>query len=325
MGEQQRMRLVAITAFGGPERLTLMERPRPVPGPTEVLIRVQAAGVGLWDVKVRRGLVGARPFPFALGWESAGVIERVGASVTGFAAGDAVYSYVPQAGHYAEYVAAPASLVARRPNSIDATHAAAMPISGLTAHQAITEDLGLRAGETVLITAAAGGTGTLAVQIATSQGAYVIATASARNHRYLRELGADEVIDYTTTDFVQAARAAHPAGVDAVLDCIGGETTRRSLDALRDGGRLAHLTEAADLPLSRGITARLVYGRPDAHRLATLTRMVNAGQLAVHLDRVLPLEEARQAHELVEAGHVRGRVVLTINGGAPRRDSGLEA
>ncbi|MBO0783495.1 MAG: NADP-dependent oxidoreductase, partial [Ktedonobacteraceae bacterium] len=254
------MHVVAITAFGGPERLTLMEMPRPVPGPGEVLIRVQAAGVGLWDVKVRRGQMGGHSFPLVLGWESAGAIERVGANVTGFAVGDAVYGYIRQVGHYAEYVLAPASLVARRPASIDATHAAAIPISGLTAHQAITEDLGLRAGETVLITAAAGGTGTLAVQIATSLGAYVIATASARNHHYLRALGAQEVIDYTTTDFVQAVRATHPAGVDAVLDCVGGETTLRSLAALRDGGHLAHLTEAADLPLERAITARPVYG-----------------------------------------------------------------
>lgn len=321
MSEQQSMRVVAITAFGGPERLTLMEMPKPVPGPGEVLIRVQATGVGLWDVKVRRGQVGERPFPLVLGWESAGTIERVGTNVTGFAMGEAVYGYVRQVGHYAEYVAAPASLVARRPNTIDATHAAAIPISGLTAHQAITEDLGLRAGETVLITAAAGGTGTLAVQIATSLGAYVIATASARNHHYLRELGAQEVIDYTATDFVQAVRVAHPAGVDAVLDCVGGETTRRSLGALRDGGHLAHLTEAAALPLSRGITARPVYGRPDAHRLAVLTRMVDAGQLSVHLDRTLPLEEARQVHELVEAGHMRGKIVLAINRGEPSRDS----
>ncbi|MBV9230774.1 MAG: NADP-dependent oxidoreductase, partial [Chloroflexi bacterium] len=254
-------------------------------------------------------------FPLVLGWESAGTIERVGTSVTGFAVGDAVYGYVRQVGHYAEYVVAPASLVARRPNALDAAQAAALPISGLTAHQAITEDLELRAGETVLITAAAGGTGTFAVQIAANLGAYVIATASARNHQYLRELGAQEVIDYTTTDFVQAVRAAHPAGVDAVLDCIGGETTRRSLDALRNGGRLAHLTEAAALPLGRAITTRPVYGHPDAHRLAALARMVDAGQLSVHLERTLPLEEARQAHELVEAGHVRGKIVLTIDGG----------
>jgi NADPH:quinone reductase-like Zn-dependent oxidoreductase len=252
MSEQQNMRVVAILAFGGPERLTLMEMPKPVPGPDEVLIRVQAAGVGLWDVKVRRGQVGDLSFPLVLGWESAGTIERVGTGVACFAAGEAVYGYVRQVGHYAEYVAAPASLVARRPNSIDAAHAAAIPISGLTAHQAITEDLELRAGETVLITAAAGGTGTFAVQIAASLGAYVVATASAQNHHYLRELGAQEVIDYTTTDFVRAVRAAHPAGVDA-------------------------------------------------------------GQLAVHLERTLPLEEARQAHELLEAGHVRGKIILTIN------------
>jgi NADPH:quinone reductase-like Zn-dependent oxidoreductase len=261
------------------------------------------------------GQVGDHPFPLVLGWESAGIIERIGARVIGFTAGEAVYCYAPQVGHYAEYVAVPASLVAQRPNSIDAAQAAAIPISGLTAHQSITEELGLRAGETVLITAAAGGTGTFAVQIAARLGAYVIATASARNHQYLRELGAHEVIDYTTTDFVQAVRAAHPAGVDAVLDCIGGETVIRSLDALRDGGRLAYIAEAAELPLSRGITARMVYGRPDAQRLMKLTQMVDARQLSVHVERTLPLEEARQAHELVEDRHVRGKIVLTTSNG----------
>lgn len=313
MTEKQRMRAVVMTAFGGPERLTLLRMPRPIPGPDEVLMRVQAAGVGLWDVKVRRGQVGDRAFPCILGWESAGIIAHIGANVTDFTVGDAVYCYVPHVGHYAEYVAAPAHLVARRPSSIDGTHAAAIPVNGLTAHQSITDELGLRAGETVLITAAAGATGSFAVQIAAHLGAHVIATASARNHEYLRELGASKVIDYTTTDFVQAVRAVHPAGVDAVLDCIGSETVVRSLGALRDGGRLAYIAEAADLPLSRGITERFVYGRPDAQRLATLTQMVDAGKLSVSLDRTLPLEAARQAHELVEEGHVRGKIVLTID------------
>lgn len=239
MKEKQRMRAIAITAFGGPDRLLLLGMPKPLPGPDEVLIRVHAAGVGLWDAKVRRGQVGERSFPFILGWESAGIIEQTGASVTGLQVGDAVYCYVRQVGHYAEYVAAPANLVARKPGTIDAAHAAAIPISGLTAHQALTEELGLQAGETVLITAAAGGVGSFAVQIAAQLGAHVIATASARNHAYLRELGARSVIDYTTTDFCQAVHALHSTGVDAILDCVGGETVIRSLQALRDGGRLA--------------------------------------------------------------------------------------
>jgi NADPH:quinone reductase-like Zn-dependent oxidoreductase len=312
MTEKKNMRVIAIAAFGGPDRLTLMQIPIPIPGPDEVLIRVQAAGVGLWDVKVRRGQVGERSFPFVLGWESAGIVVQTGANVTSLQVGDAIYCYVQQVGHYAEYIAAPANLVARKPGTIDAAHAAGIPISGLTAHQALTEALGLQAGETVLITAAAGGVGSFAVQIATQLGAQVIATASVLNHAYLRELGARWVIDYTTTDFVQAVHALHPAGVDAVLDCIGGETVIRSLQALRDRGRLAYIAEAADLSLERGITAHLVYGRPDAQRLTTLAQMVDAGQLTVHLDRTLSLEAAKEAHELVEEGHVRGKMVLTI-------------
>ncbi len=147
--------------------------PRPIPGPDEVLIRVQTAGVGLWDVKVRRGQGRDRSFPLILGWESAGIIEQTGAQVTGLQVGDAVSCYVPHVGHYAESIAAPALLVARRPSTIDATHAAAIPMSGLTAHQALTEELSLHAGETVLITTAAGGVGSFAVQIAACLGAHV--------------------------------------------------------------------------------------------------------------------------------------------------------
>ncbi len=313
MIEKNSMRVIAITAFGGVDRLTLMQMPIPIPGPEDVLIRVHAAGVGLWDTKVRRGQVGEQAFPYVLGWESAGTVSQIGANVTDFTVGDAVYCYVPQVGHYAEYVAAPANLVARRPGTIDAAHAAGIPVSGLTAHQSITEELRLQAGEVVLITAAAGGVGSLAVQIAAQLGAHVIATASARNHAYLRELGADTVIDYTTTDFVQAVRALHPAGVDAALDCVGGESAIHSLQTLRDGGRLAYIAEVEDLQVERGITAQLVYGRPDAPRLTTLAQMVDAGQLSIHLDRTLPLAAAKQAHELVEKGHVRGKVVLTMD------------
>ncbi|QBD83466.1 NADP-dependent oxidoreductase [Ktedonosporobacter rubrisoli] len=306
------MQAIVINAFGGPEQLVLQEVPRPEPGPDEVLIRVEAAGIGPWDIKVRESLVGERQFPFILGWESAGIIEQVGADVRDFAVGDAVYCYVREVGHYAEYIAVPAKLVARRPRTLDAAHAAAIPVSGITAHQAITEDLKLQAGETVLITAAAGGTGTFAVQIAASLGAHVIASASARNHAYLRELGAHEVIDYALSDVVEAVHTAHPLGVDAVLDCRGGEGVISNLSALRAGGRMAFITEAPEFLPSRGISAHMVIGRPDAQRLAVLAHMVDEKQLAVHLERAFPLAQAREAHELVETGHVRGKVVLTL-------------
>lgn len=313
MIEKNSMRAIVITAFGGADGLTLMQMPIPIPGPDDVLIHVQAAGVGLWDIKVRRGEVENQSLPLILGWESAGTIVQRGTNVHDIAVGDAVYCYANQVGHYAEYIAVPANLVAKRPGSIDATHAAGIPISGLTAHQSITEELDLQAGETVLITAAAGGVGSFAVQIAAQLGAHVIAISSARNHSYLRELGASSVIDYTTTDVVQAVHALHPTGVDATLDCVGGKSVILSLETLRDGGRLGYIAEAADVSLSRGITAKFVYGRPDAQRLTALAQMVDAKQLKIHLDRIIPLEDAKQAHELVEDGHVRGKVVLTTD------------
>lgn len=310
------MQAIAITAFGGPERLTLMDHPVPSVGRYDILIRVQGAGVGLWDVKVRQGTVtleGQR-FPLILGWESAGIIEQVGTDVTGLTVGTSVIcsTYQVGIGHYAQYVAVPADLVALAPSSLDALHAAALPINGLTAYQALMEELHLQPGETLLITGAAGGTGTLAVQLAAHLGAQVIAMASSTNHPYLQELGASELIDYTRSDFATSVRAVHPAGIDAVLDCVGGETAARSLEAVRDGGRLVSIVDLEQVKPTRHIRTHLLYFRPDGKQLAELTRRVDAGQLTVHLDQVFPLKEARLAHERLEERHHRGKIILSL-------------
>lgn len=316
MTEEKHMQAIAITASGGPEHLTLMHLPVPTLGPDEVLIRVQAAGVGLWDVKVRQGTVTitGQQFPLILGWESAGVIEQVGSNVTGLRVGDAVTSYTYQAGigHYAQYIAVPATLVAAAPTFVDALHAAALPVNGLTAYQTLTEMLALRAGETILITAASGGTGTFAVQLAARLGAHVIAVASAHNHSYLRELGASELIDYTQTDMVTAVRAAHSEGIDAALDCVGGKTAASSLETLRDGGRMISIVDLEQVKPRQGVSAQLFYVRPDGKQLGELARLVDAGHLSVHLDQVFPLEEARQAHQQLEGRHNRGKIVLSV-------------
>ncbi len=312
------MRAIAINEFGGLDSLTLMDLPVSDIAPDEVLVRVQAVGVGAWDEKVSLntwGLALRRPrsFPLIIGWESSGIVERVGADVTHLREGDEVYSYVPHTGHFAEYVALPAALVALKPTSVDFIHAAAVPVAGLTAHQCLVDDLGLKPGEKVLITGAAGGTGSFAVQIAASMGVHVIATGSEPNHAYLQKLGAHEVVDYRHADFVKSIRAHHPDGIDAVLDCAGGETLQRSVDALHDNGRLVYIAERAPhLRLPRGIQAEFIHAKPNTDRLTVLARMIDDRRLTVQVQEVLPLEQAAHALKRVKAGHVRGKIVLMI-------------
>lgn len=317
MDKEQRMQAIAITAFGNAERLTLMDLPLPTCGPDQVLMKVQAAGVGLWDVKVRQGSVrlDGQRFPLILGWESAGRIVQTGTAVRGWKVGTPVIcaTYQVGIGHYASYVAVPAPLIAPAPSSLDAVHAGALPINGLTAYQAIYEQLKIQSGETLLITGASGGTGTFAVQLAARRGAHVIVSASSRNHPYLRQLGASELIDYTSTDVVSAIRASHPSGIDAVLDCVGGETAANSVQAIRDGGRLVSIVDLEQVTPTRQIDTHVLYFRPDGQQLAELARFVDDGQLTVHLDRVFPLEEARQAHERMETRHHQGKIVLSVS------------
>lgn len=316
MDKGQHMRAIAITAFGGPERLILMNLPVPVCASDEVLVKVQAAGIGMWDVKVRQGLVtlDGQQFPLVLGWESAGIVEQVGSRVTEVAVGSRVIcaTYQVGIGHYAQYVAVPANLIAPAPSSLDALNAAALPVNGLTAYQAINELLQLQKGETLLITGAAGGTGLFAVQLAAHLGAHVIVTARSVNHSVLQKLGASELIDYTRTDFADTIRTAHPAGIDAVLDCIGGETAARSLDVLRDSGRFVTIVDLNQVRPARQIEPQLLYFRPDGQQLTKLTRLVDQGQLIVQLDQVFPLEQARQAQERLETRHHQGKIVLSL-------------
>lgn len=320
MNQSQHMHAIAITAFGGPDRLTLVDLPVPPCGPDQVLITVQAAGVGMWDVKMRQGLftLEGQAFPLVLGWESAGIIQEVGAEVTGrgLGVGTRVICATEQSGmgHYAQAVAVPADLVAPAPSSLDARHAAALPVNGLTAYQAIYERLQIQSGETLLITGAAGGTGTFAVQLAAQVGAHVLVTARSQNHPYLQQLGATELIDYAQTDVTQAIHARHPEGIDAVLDCVGGETAASSLEVVRDGGRLVTIVDLEQVRPTRHIDTQILYVRPDGWQLGELTKRVDQGQLTVHLDQVFPLEQAKEAHERLETRHHQGKIVLSIEG-----------
>ncbi len=316
------MRAIAITEYGGPDRLHVAEMPEPIVGPDSVLIAVRAAGVNPVDAGIRRGgLVERIPcfLPLIPGWDAAGVVEQVGPAVEEFAPGDEVYGYLRKDfirdGTYAELVAARSFHFAPRPRTLSFEEAGAVPLAGLTALQMMRDALVLQGGERILIHAASGGVGGFAVQIAKAGGAHVIATGSPSNHDYLRELGADEVIDYHEQDFVEVVRAAHPDGIEAVADIVGGETQERSVEVLQEGrGRLASIITPPDREAfaARGIAAHYVFVRPDRVGLQTLATMADAGELRVHLSEVLPLEEARRAHEQIESRHTRGKIVLTV-------------
>ncbi|MEU0470019.1 NADP-dependent oxidoreductase [Amycolatopsis sp. NPDC006131] len=281
------MKAVDVRAVGGPEVLEFVDAPRPVPGPGEVLVRVHAVGVNAADWKLRRGLVegfGIVP-PFRLGLDFSGVVEETGEEVFGLV--------MSRWGAYAEYVAVPRDALAPKPAALDHVDAAALPTAVLTASQALAD---VRAGQRVLIHAAAGGVGHVAVQVAKARGAHVIGTARAVNHEFLRALGADELIDHTAVDFTTAV-----SDVDVVFDLVGGEYGSRSLRVLNPGGVLIDAQGDDGADDSR---YRRFHVQPSAAELA------RAADVRVHVSQVLPLADAAKAHELSESGRVRGKIVL---------------
>ncbi|MFD9794928.1 NADP-dependent oxidoreductase [Streptomyces sp. NPDC059070] len=315
------MRAVTQTAFGGPEVLHLTQVPRPVPLPTEVLVRVVSAGVNPVDVKTREGggMAGVlgEP-PFVLGWDVSGVVEEVGFGVHTLSVGDEVYGmpwFPREAGGYAEYVTAPARQFARKPGSLGHDAAAAVPLAALTAWQILVDTADVRPGQRVLVHAAAGGVGHFAVQFAKHLGAHVIATASAGKHDWLRELGADEVIDYTTARFEEKL-----SGVDVVVDLVGDgidDTSTRSLAVLRPGGLLVAVPsgvspELAERAAGAGVRAVPYLVEPDGTALATLAGLIDAGAVKVEVAGVLPLERVAEAHRQVASGRTRGKIVLRV-------------
>jgi NADPH:quinone reductase-like Zn-dependent oxidoreductase len=312
-----RMRAVVQESAGGPEVLTWTEVDRPEPGATEVLVRVHAAGVNPTDWKSRAsGRLLGDP-PAILGWDVSGVVEAVGLGVTLFRPGDEVFGmprFPHKAGGYSEYVTAPSRHFAGKPAGIDHVHAAGLPLAALTARQVLVDTANVRPGQRVLIHAAAGGVGHLAVQIAKDLGAYVIGTASRPKHAFLSELGADELIDYTEEDFAEVVR-----DVDLVIDAIGGDYGSRSLRTLRDGGTLVHLAAEPDADLlrragERGIWAAGVLVEPDHGGMVAIAELVESGRLRVEIDTVLPLDQAAKAHEIGETGRTTGKIVLAVAG-----------
>ena len=314
------MRAIAEDEFNGPT--SLQDLPVPEIGADEVLIRVRAAGVNPFDWKVADGALKdemEHRFPLILGFDAAGVVERVGAGVTGFAEGDEVYGYLSKpvigGGTYAEYVSAPATIVARKPESIGFAEAAALPMPGLTAMD-LVDAVDPKDGESVLIVGATGGVGSYAIQLASRRGARVIATARRENEAFARELGAAEVIDHSRGDLVDAVRAAYPHGIEAVIDVVSDrEALGRIAGLVKKGGRLASSVYAADVRglAERGVEATNIGAQADTRRLEELSRMVDAGELSVRLERTFSLEEAPKALEQSRTGHVRGKIVLLVD------------
>lgn len=309
----QTMKAVRIHEWGGPEVMRYEDAPVPVPAEGDVLVRVHAASINPVDWKVRHGYLKDKlphKMPLVLGWDVSGVVAAVGAGVTAFKPGDAVYSRpdISRDGTYAEYVAVRASELAPKPASLDHVHAAAVPLAALTAWQAMLENAGLQAGQTVLIHAAAGGVGSFAVQLAKWKGAKVIATASAANHDHVRGLGADVVVDYRSQRFEDAGP------VDVVFDTMGGETQERSWSVLKPGGALVSIVapppqEAGD---KVGARALFTFIQPNADQLRQIGGLIDAGTVKVHVEARYPLSQAAEALERVRQGHTRGKVVLDV-------------
>jgi len=308
------VRAVRIHGYGGPEVLTLEEIPRPRRVGEAILVKVCAAAINPVDWKLRAGkIVGYLDYvlPLTLGWDFSGIIEEAGEGESDFKIGDLVYGLrnIGSDGSYAEYILTKPSEIASKPASLSHVQAAVVPLAALTAWQALFEVGRLNAGQTALIHAGAGGVGTFAVQLAKWKGARVIATASARNAKFLRELGADEVIDYTVTKFEKAC-----SEVDLVLDSVGADTVTRSWQVLKQDGILISITM---IPSAReaqryGVRAEFVFVHPDRRQLSALGNLLNSGKIRPIIERVYSLQEIPMAHEQVQLGHVRGKLAVQI-------------
>jgi NADPH:quinone reductase-like Zn-dependent oxidoreductase len=297
------MQAVVVHETGGPEVLSLEEAERPEPAEGEVLIRVYAASVNPVDWKYRRGFA-PRELPAVLGQDVSGIVEV--SRAPSYAVGDDVFGIAPSGG-YAELASTPAELIAKKPDGVSHEQAAAIPVAGLTAWQALFDRARLERGQTALVAGAAGGVGHFAVQFAKREGARVIGTGSSRNRDFVLGLGADEYLDYTEQDVRTSV-----SGVDVAFDTVGGEVTEALLPTVREGGILVTIAAAPpeQLAQERGVRAELLVMSPNSEQLAGIADLVAAGDVRVEIAERLPLSEVRRAHELSESGHTRGKIIL---------------
>lgn len=308
------MKTVRIHEYGNENVLKYEDAPMPEIQDDDLLIKVYAAGVNPLDWKVREGyLKEVLPveFPLTLGWDVSGVVETVGSKVTNFQVGDAVYSCSNAArnGAYAEYIAVNSREVALKPKSIDHNHSAAIPLAGLTAWQGLFEVANLAPGQRVLIHAAAGGVGSYAVQLAKTKGAYVIGTASAGKQEFLRELGVDEALDYTSVNFADKVK-----DIDVVFDSIGGDTLERSWQVLKPGGFLVSIAEmpSEEKANAHNVRSSVFVIQPNAEQLSEIADLVDQGKIQTYLEEAFPLQQAKDAHLRSQTGRVRGKIVLQV-------------
>ena len=305
------MKAAQVLQFGPPSVITQVALPRPEPTAGQLLVRVKAAGVGNWDALVREGRLPNEHLPLILGYELAGIVEAIGTEVSGFKPGDEVYGATNEqlTGAYAEYALPSARMIAQKPKTLNFIQAASSPIGTVTAWQMLFDYAHAAAGQTVLIHGAAGNVGAYAVQLAKLSDLHVVATAASADLDYVRGLGAEKVLDYEAEQLEDSLN-----GVDIVLDTVGGETQERSLRVLKPGGILVSvvspLPEAAQKRY--GIRAAYFYVDVTTARLNEISRLFDNGKLATNVGSVLPLEQARTAHEMLGQPHKRGKIVLSI-------------
>ena len=307
------MKAVLINKYGGIDELKYEEVPVPNINPDDVLVKIYATSINPVDYKVRQGhdKFGKRSFPAILGWDVSGVIEKIGNEVHDYKAGDEVYGRpdVIRNGTYAEYVAVRAKEISFKPQKLDHLNSAAIPLAGLTAWQGIFTHGKLQAGQKVLIHGASGGVGTFAVQLARWKGAYVIGTSSADNIDFLKELGADEVIDYENEKFEEKLK-----DIDLVFDTRGGETQKKSLEVLKQGGILVSTVgiQYADDAKAKGIQAIAYMAQSTSADLKQLADLADAGTIKPIITQTLPLTEIKKAHQIIEQGHVKGKIAIEV-------------
>jgi NADPH:quinone reductase-like Zn-dependent oxidoreductase len=304
------MKAIVINEYGNEDVVNYTNVECPEPTANEVLVKVHVAGVNPVDWKIRNG-AGERfglKLPIMLGGEIAGTVEKIAGDVRDFKEGNAVYGIITSGG-FAEYAIAKKGDIVSKPQSLDFQNAAAIPLGALTAWQAIFDLANLGSGQRIFITGASGGVGSLAVQLAKAKGAYVIGMASGRNEDFVRDLGADEFVDYTKQNFEEVVK-----DVDVVFDTVGGDTFERAFQTLKKGGFLVTSVEFPSEEKARefGIKAARVYCKPNAEELTAISELVDEGRLKAHVSTVLPLAEVKKALQLSEGGHTRGKIVLQV-------------
>lgn len=314
------MRAIVLNKFGSAKELQITNIDTPVPHDGQVLIKIVAAGINPVDTKVRAGTSGMSKriqLPAILGWDISGIVEKAGKEITKFKPGDEVFGCIgfPGLGKaYAEFAVSSPDYLAPKPRNISFEEAAAVPIAGLTAYQAINEQLEVRSGQRILVQAAAGGVGHLAVQFAKLKGAYVSGTASAENATFLKSLGVDQVIDYKNEKFEEKTN-----DLDAALDAMGGEVLYRTIGCVQHGGRVVCLPSSTkDDPVAiaraeeRGIQLMWPMMRPDGGQMQMIAGLLEQGKVKIYIDKVFPFSQIVQAHEAVESHHTKGKIVISM-------------